>query len=99
MEQNDSLVQVKVIHVISHENVRERVFNYEDCICLGEMIRNICVNLGIDPDTEDGVTKNIEVYNLMDRNALDFPWNFNPYHDLSKYQLNGKLSLKITMNS
>ena len=35
---------------------------YDATITLGECLRNVCVNLGIDPDTHDGVTRNIRVY-------------------------------------
>ena len=34
---------------------------YDDECCWGEVIRNICVNCGIDPDTQNGVTRNVEV--------------------------------------
>ena len=36
--------------------------SYDGCICLGELFRNICVNLGIDPDTVEGVTRNVAIY-------------------------------------
>jgi hypothetical protein len=38
------------------------VFEYDDFICIGELIRNICVNFGIDPDTMNGYTLNIKVF-------------------------------------
>jgi hypothetical protein len=35
---------------------------YDTEICMGELIRNLCVNLHMDPDTNNGVTKNFIVY-------------------------------------
>lgn len=43
--------------------------SYDMDVCLGELVRNCCVNLGIDPDTHDGVTHNILVYRLPDNHG------------------------------
>lgn len=37
------------------------ILQYDGDCCVGEVIRNICVNAKIDPDTRDGVTHNIIV--------------------------------------
>ena len=50
---------------------------YSD-ICVGEFIRNCCVNLGIDPDTINGITVNVRI-------------NFN---ETINWQYNPSLSLK-----
>ena len=33
-------------------------------VCIGELIRNLCVNLRFDPDTVDGITKNVIVMDI-----------------------------------
>ena len=38
-----------------------RAVQYDDINVIGEFVRNVCVNLGINPDTVDGVTRNVEV--------------------------------------
>lgn len=38
-----------------------KLIKYDSKILLGECIRNCCVNLGIDPDTVDGITRNVQV--------------------------------------
>ena len=39
---------------------------HDECTCIGEVIRNLCVNMrGIDPDTINGITCNIHIYILM----------------------------------
>ena len=35
--------------------------NYDTDICMGELIRNLCVHLRIDPDTRNGITRNVTV--------------------------------------
>jgi hypothetical protein len=59
-----------------------RIFLYEDCICVGEMIRNICVNLGIDPDTHDGITRNVKVYLNANGEINSVSWKYNPNDSL-----------------
>lgn len=44
-----------------HFNTAIVDMEYDDECCWGEVIRNICVNCGIDPDTQNGVTRNVEV--------------------------------------
>jgi hypothetical protein len=68
-------------------------FSYEDCICMGELIRNICVNLGIDPDTVNGITRNVEVYY---KTGIEFQrLEYNPYESVNSYVSRSKLVLKI----
>lgn len=35
--------------------------SYDRFLCCGEVIRNVCVNLGVDPDTVEGFTRNMSV--------------------------------------
>ncbi len=42
-------------------------------ICVGEFIRNCCVNLGIEPDTINGITVNVQVGFNQTLN-----WKYNP---------------------
>lgn len=43
---------------------------------VGECIRNLCVNLCIDPDTVNGITRNINVY------TNNKQWNYSPNQSL-----------------
>lgn len=58
---------------------------YEDIICAGELVRNLCVNLGIDPDTVDGITKNVNVYLLQSESENREAWQYNPNRSIGKY--------------
>ena len=53
---------------------------YVDITC-GEFIRNSCVNLGIDPDTHDGVTRNVEVYTFQGEEGE--LWIYDPSSSLA----------------
>jgi hypothetical protein len=57
---------------------------YDEVIMVGELVRNLCVNLSIDPDTVNGITKNVNVYI---GNKL---WNYNPYQSLKSLNNNIK---------
>jgi hypothetical protein len=48
---------------VNKNGVVLRTYNgsYQSVVCVGEVIRNLCVNLCIDPDTVDGYTRNITV--------------------------------------
>ena len=50
-------------------------------VCCGEMLRNCCVNLGIDPDMSNGYIHNVEVY-LTSTESSDSAslrlWAYNP---------------------
>ena len=54
------------IHAFSnnfiHCSTAFHVDTYDLDICMGECIRSLCVNLRIDPDTCDGITRNIVLY-------------------------------------
>ena len=58
---------------------------YEAIICAGELVRNLCVNLGIDPDTVDGVTRNVNVYILQPESDARELWNYNANRSIGKY--------------
>mmetsp|Transcript_177 Transcript_177/g.168 ORF Transcript_177/g.168 Transcript_177/m.168 type:complete len:99 (+) Transcript_177:393-689(+) len=62
---------------------------YND-ICIGELIRNCCVNLGIDPDTDNGITKNINV-----KVSSGQDWEYNPYISLFQAGLRNEVNLSI----
>ena len=63
--------------------------SYDNEICVGELIRNLCVNLGIDPDTRDGVTENITVY----RDGL--VWSYVPNRSIIQCLTQGENSLTL----
>ena len=66
---------------------------FEGQLCIGEVIRNCCVNMGIDPDTVDGITRNITVYR---KSSLGWTlWQYNPLGVLSKTCELGCLEMKF----
>lgn len=46
-------------------------------ICCGELIRNCCVNLGLDPDMEEGQIKNFIIYRVL--NGVQRQWAYDPF--------------------
>jgi hypothetical protein len=82
---------------------------YDGDICCGELIRNLCVNLGIDPDTCDGVTGNVTVHLKHSTsdiisvdegfgavNRQDYKeWKYRPRERISKFAVDGCLTLCI----
>lgn len=60
---------------------------YEGIICAGEFVRNLCVNACIDPDTVDGITKNVNIYIQQENDdaVSKKPWAYNPYTSIQKY--------------
>ena len=57
------MIKVQVFSNHKYRNAYASYVDYYDAdICIGECIRSICVNLGIDPDTHNGVTNNIRLY-------------------------------------
>jgi hypothetical protein len=54
---------------------------YDSCTCVGELIRNLCVNLNIDPDTRDGVTLNVAVARQIPSGEFSV-WTYNPHCSL-----------------
>ena len=65
---------------------------FTDITC-GEFIRNSCVNLGIDPDTHDGMTRNVRVYTLKDEEEV--LWNYDPSSSLEESPLVNAPKLRI----
>ena len=57
--------------------------NYDPIVCVGELIRNLCVNLNIDPDTKGGITCNVRVLRMasMGRYAV---WVYDPQSSLEE---------------
>ncbi len=84
---------------------------YQSDLCVGEVIRNCCVNLGIDPDTEDGVTRNISVFRknnpetrlsasstiASDHETEWTRWIYNPYIRLNKVFAGDIIELKFEL--
>lgn len=56
-------------------------------VCCGEMLRNCCVNLCIDPDMSDGLVHNVEVYlsttDTFDDASLTL-WSYLPSRSIGK---------------
>lgn len=55
--------------------------SYCDQICNAELIRNCCVNLGLDPDMETGNVLNIDVYRIVATKegiSKQVLWNYKP---------------------
>jgi hypothetical protein len=71
------------------ENVHEN--SYDSFIMIAELLRNVCVNLGIDPQQEGGIIANVKFHmsNQEDfqkyRKSMDCPvasllnWNHEPH--------------------
>jgi len=85
---NLSTTRDKKVHVTLIPSNHVYSTSYDKSISVGELIRNCCVNLGIDPDTENGITKNITVYyecngiksiNGNDTNTSRSQFIYNPY--------------------
>ena len=82
---------IKVIVIENTKNNITKTYNnnnilyqdkYDEVIMVGELVRNLCVNLSIDPDTVNGITKNVNVY--IGNNL----WNYNPYQSLKSLNNN-----------
>lgn len=70
----------------NNQIIRSYKGEYEKSLCIGEVVRNCCVNMGIDPDTQDGVTENVIV-----RHFVNDEWSvfrYNPSHKLSTEAIN-----------
>ena len=52
------------------------VTKYFSDICCGEVLRNCCVNLGLDPDMCDGYVLNYDVEIVQDSNFVS--WVYKP---------------------
>jgi hypothetical protein len=40
---------------------------YDGNVCCGEVLRNVCVNLNVDPDQEHGYIKNVRFYTIDEK--------------------------------
>ena len=71
--------------------------DYDGTICMAECIRSLCVNLSVDPDTVDGVTRNVDVFHKMNGNYELF--SFDPHEQLQFYaeKVTGRLYLKFKL--
>ena len=88
------------IHARSFQLNRQYTGQYDRNLMAGEVIRNICVNLFIDPDTVDGVTSNVRVFlcppPLSENSTMDMPASLQDspsdiWHDLSDHLLSEPL--------
>ena len=57
--------------------------NYDPIVCVGELIRNLCVNLNIDPDTKGGITCNVRVLRMLSKGQYVL-WVYDPQSSLEE---------------
>lgn len=90
-----SLIRVKVY--IARKSIDELVYesSFENHICTGELMRNCCVNIGIDPDTVEGITRNIKVFSKSGSGWK--LWSYNPSMPLAKATRHDILEMKFEM--
>lgn len=94
------LVNAVLCHAIDQVNASDLAegvalsCEYDGDVCVAETIRNVCVNLGIDPDMEKGHITNVGVYR---RGAGGHwkPWRYNPHASLRSCCHRGVLEVKI----
>ena len=68
---------------VSTDKNNTLALQYDNDICVGELIRNCCVNLGLqDFDTIDGFTINIDVLIKIDDAYVRF--NYQPHKTLKE---------------
>jgi hypothetical protein len=65
---DNEITKIKAINKITNKIYET---SYDSLICIGELIRNICVNLYIDPDTHDGITRNVYI-KLLQNDGFNF---------------------------
>lgn len=72
-----SIPQRKIfVHATSSKLGKFYCCAYEDDLTNSEIIRNICVNLRIDPETDNGITKNVTVAIKTDQGENEWSyWN------------------------
>ena len=75
-----SLIMVSVECILSNSSYEA---NYESIVCIGELIRNLCVNLNIDPDTRGGITGNIRVLRMAHLGQFAI-WLYDPQSSLEE---------------
>ena len=61
MERVTSLKYI-YLHCIRRDTGEASEQRFEAGIMVGECVRNVCVNLGLDPDTHHGYTRNVRVF-------------------------------------
>ena len=88
----ESTIQVSVTLLSTPTDVTYSA-SYDSEICVGELIRNLCVNLGIDPDTRDGITENITVY--RDNLVWSYVPNRSIIHCLTQYEKSLTLQFQL----
>lgn len=71
------------------------VAEYCSDLCIGEVIRNCCVNLQIDPDTVDGITLNVKVSHEVDNQWTEL--KYNPNKRLSTLARDGVVALRFEL--
>jgi len=67
---------------------------YAECTLAGEFVRNVCVNLGIDPDTNDGVTRNASIF-LRDVHGCWQSWPYQAGRSIVSQGLRGDIELLV----
>lgn len=71
--------------------------NYDPIICIGELIRNLCVNLNIDPDTREGITYNVRVLRMVHsaEEKQFVVWIYDPQSSLEEVLTQHEIAEKL----
>jgi hypothetical protein len=68
---------------------------YAQATLAGEFVRNVCVNLGLDPDTHGGVTRNAAVH-LRDAQTGGWQaWAYHPGRSLASHGFQGDVEILV----
>ena len=73
----DSSIMVRVVCYLGERgNPSSEPFEsaYRQDTLAGEFVRNVCVNLGLDPDTHEGITRNATVHVRSDGQWQAWPY-------------------------
>ena len=77
------LVDVYISNNNTNNKQDEKMSKYEEDVSIGELIRNCCVNLGLqDFDTIDGITINVNVF--IKHNGSYIQLKYDPYKSLKE---------------
>lgn len=69
---------------------------YAQATLAGEFVRNVCVNLGIDPDTHGGVTRNAAVHLRGAQPGRSWQaWAYDPGCSLAAHGFQGEVVLLV----
>jgi hypothetical protein len=93
------MITTRLVNVnVSSNKINKLVLQYEEDVSIGELIRNCCVNLGLqDFDTIDGITTNVSV--LIKRGDDFSPLDYDPYFSLKQLLKKHKIkSLELLIN-